>query len=166
MVPPPPELPKWSFRGGGRARGGGGGGTAKVARKPPGESSQMRAGGATEAIWDDSARRLRGFARGCGHERVPLMYSTAAPGEAERPKCVPQGVICWPKLAAWGVPRERRPCVPNTTILRNKKNPDIPGCSNFAMTPLFGQKIFYVHKSTTWSTTSRRLRLDPRMYKI
>ena len=79
---PPRNCRKWSFQGGGGAcrGGGGGGGTAKVAREPPGESTQMRAGGATEAIWVDSARRSRGFARGCGRERVPLMYSTAAPG--------------------------------------------------------------------------------------
>jgi hypothetical protein len=96
---PPRNCRKWSFQGGGGAcRGGGsGGGTAKVAREPPGESTQMRAGGATEAIWVDSARRSRGFARGCGRERVPLMYRTSGsipvvpPPPPESPKMVVPG---------------------------------------------------------------------------
>ena len=48
------------------------------------ESSQMRAGGVTEAIWDDSARRSCGSARGNRRGRIPLMYSTAAPGGQQR----------------------------------------------------------------------------------
>ena len=42
-------------------------------RERPGESSQMRAGGTTDVIWDDSARRFRESASRYRREGVPLM---------------------------------------------------------------------------------------------
>ena len=90
--PPPRKCRKMVLSGGGvRTRGGDGGcGTTSVTFEPAGESSQMRAGGATEAIWDDSAGRSE---RACA--RVPprayaLMYSTFAPGGAGTTKIRPE----------------------------------------------------------------------------
>ena len=69
---PPPESPDGTF-------GGGGGARTRLLRRQTvrewwGESSHMRAGGATEAIWDGSARHFRETVRTYRRCRTPLMY--------------------------------------------------------------------------------------------
>ena len=86
VVQHPPGIARRSFRGG----AGGTTRTTKVAHQNPGESSRMRAGGATDGILDDSARCSE---RACA--RVPprayaLMYSTFAPGGAGTTKIRPE----------------------------------------------------------------------------
>ena len=49
----------------------------QTVRESWGESSHMRAGGATEAIWDGSARHFRETERTYRRCRTPLMYRPA-----------------------------------------------------------------------------------------
>ena len=76
-----------------------------------GESSHMRAGGATEAIWDDSAHRFRETVRTYRRCRTPLMYMLQrAEGVPPSPKTLcflEKTRFCVPNLAAGGCPRER-----------------------------------------------------------
>ena len=72
--PPPPESPDGTF--------GGGGARTRLLRRQTvreswGESSHMRAGGATEAIWDGSARHFRETERTYRRCRTLLMYRPA-----------------------------------------------------------------------------------------
>ena len=62
---------------------------SQAARETRRESSQMRAGVATSAIWDASPRHLRATACACRRRRVPPMYRGRAWRRADR----------WAKLA-------------------------------------------------------------------